>query len=92
MRRALTLAIDRKTIVETLLGTYGKVADSPILTSVWAHDPALHPLPYDPAEDGFVLSKAQIDQSITREAHWEDSRIAHRVHYDAEEYRACRAA
>ncbi|HTG34896.1 MAG TPA: ABC transporter substrate-binding protein [Thermoanaerobaculia bacterium] len=56
VRRALTLAIDRKTIVETLLGTYGKVADSPILTSVWAHDPALHPLPYDPAEARRILA------------------------------------
>lgn len=56
VRRALTLAIDRKTIVETLLGAYGKVADSPILTSVWAHDPALHPLPYDPAEARRILA------------------------------------
>ena len=56
VRRALTLAIDRKTIVDTLLGAYGKVADSPILTSVWAHDPALHPLPYDPAEARRILA------------------------------------
>jgi peptide/nickel transport system substrate-binding protein len=56
LRRALTLAIDRKTIVETLLQSYGKVADSPILTSVWAHDPALHPWPYDPAEARRILA------------------------------------
>jgi peptide/nickel transport system substrate-binding protein len=56
VRRALTLAIDRKTIVDTLLGPYGRVADSPILTSVWAHSPAVHPWPYDPAEAGRILA------------------------------------
>jgi peptide/nickel transport system substrate-binding protein len=50
IRRALTLAIDRQTIVDTLLGSYGRVADSPILTTIWAHDDSIHPLPYDPAE------------------------------------------
>lgn len=56
VRRALTLAIDRKTIVDTLLGSYGKVADSPILTSVWAHDPAVHPWPYDLKEAARILA------------------------------------
>jgi peptide/nickel transport system substrate-binding protein len=56
VRRALTLAIDRKTIVDTLLGSYGKVADSPILTSVWAHDPNVHPWPYDPQEAARILA------------------------------------
>jgi peptide/nickel transport system substrate-binding protein len=56
VRRALTLAIDRKTIVDTILGSLGRVADSPILTSVWAHDPAIHPWPYDPAEAARILA------------------------------------
>jgi peptide/nickel transport system substrate-binding protein len=56
VRRALTLAIDRKTIVDTILGPLGRVADSPILTSVWAHDPAVHPWPYDPAEAARILA------------------------------------
>jgi peptide/nickel transport system substrate-binding protein len=56
VRRALTLAIDRPTIVQTVLGPYGKVADSPILTSVWAHDPSVHPLPYDPKEAARILA------------------------------------
>ncbi len=49
-------------------------------------------LPYDPAEDGFVLSNTQIDQRITREAHWQDSRIADRLDYNAEKFRAYSAA
>ncbi|HSS49052.1 MAG TPA: ABC transporter substrate-binding protein [Thermoanaerobaculia bacterium] len=56
VRRALTLGIDRKTIVETLLGPYGRVADSPVLTMVWAHDRSLAPLPYDPAEAKRILA------------------------------------
>lgn len=57
VRRALTLAIDRQTIVDTLLGPeLGKVADSPILTTVWAHNDSIHPWPYDPAEARRILA------------------------------------
>jgi peptide/nickel transport system substrate-binding protein len=56
VRRALTLGIDRKTIVETLLGPYGRVADSPVLTMVWAHDNSIKPWPYDPAEAKRILA------------------------------------
>lgn len=56
VRRALTLGIDRQTIVETLLGEYGRIATSPILTSVWAHDKSLEPWPYDPAKVRQILA------------------------------------
>lgn len=56
VRRALTLGIDRQTIVETLLGEYGRIATSPILTSVWAHDKSLKPYPYDPAAARRILA------------------------------------
>jgi len=49
VRRALTMAIDRQAIVDTILGPYGRIAVSPIIASVWAHDRTLKPLPYDPA-------------------------------------------
>jgi len=49
VRRALSLALDRRAIAETLWGQYGQVAESPILDGVWAHDRALQPLPHDPA-------------------------------------------
>ena len=49
-------------------------------------------LPYDPAEDGFVLSNTQIDQRINREAHWDDAMIANNVFYNVERYRAEKAA
>jgi peptide/nickel transport system substrate-binding protein len=56
VRRALTLGIDRQTIVDTLLGPYGRVADSPIVQMVWAHDDTIKPWPYDPAEARRILA------------------------------------
>jgi peptide/nickel transport system substrate-binding protein len=56
VRRALTLAIDRKAIVDTILGQYGRVAVSPIISSVWAHDGTLQPFPYDPAQAREILA------------------------------------
>jgi peptide/nickel transport system substrate-binding protein len=55
VRRALTLAIDRQTIVDTLFGATGRVGVSPIVQSVWAFDRTLEPLPYDPAEARRIL-------------------------------------
>jgi len=56
VRRALTLGIDRQTIVDTLLGSYGRVADSPIVQMVWAHDNSIKPWPYDPVEARRILA------------------------------------
>ena len=56
VRRALTLGIDRQTIVDTLLGPYGRVADSPVVQMVWAHDDSIKPWPYDPAEARRILA------------------------------------
>ena len=56
VRRAMTLGIDRNTIVETLWGPYGTVASSPVLSQVWAHNPAVQPLPYNPAEARRILA------------------------------------
>lgn len=56
VRRALSLGIDRQTIVDTLFpsGT-ARVAVSPIVQSVWAFDRSLGPLPYDPQESRRIL-------------------------------------
>jgi peptide/nickel transport system substrate-binding protein len=47
VRRALTLAIDRQEIIDTLWYGFARIAVSPILTSIWAHDPDLQPMPFD---------------------------------------------
>jgi peptide/nickel transport system substrate-binding protein len=57
VRRALTLAIDRQEIVDTLLPNgLGRVGVSPLPQAVWAHDKTLHPWPYDPAEARRILA------------------------------------
>ncbi|HXU44235.1 MAG TPA: ABC transporter substrate-binding protein [Thermoanaerobaculia bacterium] len=58
VRRALTLAIDRHRIVDTLWGPYAKVAVSPILSFIWAHDKTIQPLPYDPAQAKKLLEES----------------------------------
>jgi peptide/nickel transport system substrate-binding protein len=48
MRQALTFAIDRQALVDALWFGHARVASSPIPSSVWAHNPAITPLPYNP--------------------------------------------
>lgn len=57
IRRALTLAIDRQALVDALFKGYARVASSPIPSNFWAHDPAVVPLPYDPAEASRILAQ-----------------------------------
>lgn len=56
VRRALTLALDRQAMVDTLWGPYARVGASPIIAGVWAHDTTLEPWPYDPAEARSILA------------------------------------
>jgi len=48
VRRALTMALDRDSIIEGLLPGIGRPAAGPVLSFLWAHDPDLKPLPFDP--------------------------------------------
>ncbi|MCP4203315.1 MAG: hypothetical protein GY769_15440 [bacterium] len=58
IRKAMTLAIDRESIVKALWGESARPAVSPILTSVWAFNPDLVPWPYDPDAARRLLAKA----------------------------------
>lgn len=49
VRRALTLAIDRQSIIDGYLGPYGEVASGDISPSIkWALNRSVEPWPYDP--------------------------------------------
>jgi peptide/nickel transport system substrate-binding protein len=56
VRRALTLGTDREAIVEAIWGKHGRVAASPIVSTVWANDRSLKPLPYDPEQARQILA------------------------------------
>jgi len=62
VRRALTTAIDREAILEGLLPGAGRPSSGPIPSVLWAHDPALKPLPFDP----------DLAVKLLKEAGWED--------------------
>ena len=58
VRRALTMAIDRETLVQAVLGGAGTVATGPVGPWHWAYDPTWEPLPYDPARAAELLDEA----------------------------------
>ncbi len=57
VRRALTLATDRADLVRGLWGGHARVGVSPVVSALWAHDPAAA-LPYDPAAARRLLAEA----------------------------------
>ncbi|NOY68817.1 MAG: ABC transporter substrate-binding protein [Deltaproteobacteria bacterium] len=58
VRTALTCAINRKYIVDTILNGYGKIAAGPMGVDSPFHDPKLVPLPYDPKKAVKLLNLA----------------------------------
>lgn len=58
VRRALILAVDRKLIVEKGLGGFTQAAGGVAPPGVIGHDPALQPMPYDPARARQLLAEA----------------------------------
>jgi peptide/nickel transport system substrate-binding protein len=57
VRTALTLAIDREDIVDGLWQGHARVGSSPIVSALWAHDPATA-LPLDPEGAASLLDAA----------------------------------
>lgn len=63
VRLAMTLALDRKGVVEHLLHGHGVLCSGPFFPGGWAADPAIAPVPFDPARARRLL----------RQAGWRDS-------------------
>jgi len=55
VRKALSFAMDRRAIVDGLLGGYGQIAAGPFPPVVWAHDPTVEPDPFDPGKARALL-------------------------------------
>ncbi len=57
VRRALTLAINRKLIIDNLCYGFAEECSSPFVPLIWAYDPDIKPLPFDPDEARRILSE-----------------------------------
>jgi len=58
VRRALSMAIDRETLVQAVLGGNGTVAPGPVGPWHWAYDSTWAPLPYAPEQAAALLDQA----------------------------------
>lgn len=56
VRRALTMAVDRASLVKSALGDLGKVPPGPMSSLLWIWDPEIPQLPYDTAQAGRILT------------------------------------
>lgn len=58
VRKALALALNRKGVVDRILGGHGTLLSGPFYPGGWEYNPAVAPLPYDPAEAARLLDEA----------------------------------
>jgi peptide/nickel transport system substrate-binding protein len=58
VRRALSLAINRKALVDAVFHGHARLSNGPVLSSMWAYNDALLQLPYDPKPAGDLLAQA----------------------------------
>lgn len=58
VRRALTLAINRQALVDTVYWGYARLARGPIPSTLWAANKQLPLLPYDPGQAASLLEAA----------------------------------
>jgi len=56
VRRALTMAVDRASLVKSALGDLGRVPPGPMSSLLWIWDPAIRQLPYDTTQAKRTLS------------------------------------
>src|SRR6185503_10210473 len=56
VRRALTMAIDRASLVKSVFGDYAKVPPGPVSQLWWIWDPEMRQLPYDTAQAKRLLA------------------------------------
>lgn len=56
VRRALTMAVDRASLVKSALGDLGRVPPGPMSSLLWIWDPEIRQLPYDTAQAQRILN------------------------------------
>ncbi|MCA9676919.1 MAG: hypothetical protein KC464_17930 [Myxococcales bacterium] len=58
VRKALTLALDRKRVIEDVLLGQAQALSAPLFPNMFGYDPSVAPLPYDPAAAKTLLDAA----------------------------------
>ena len=65
VRKALSLAIDKQAIVDSLYGGLGIVANQFVPPSLWGHNPDIQDYGYDPDEARRLLQEAGVEEGFT---------------------------
>jgi len=65
VRRALNLAVDRKTIVDVLLGGRTELSGQPAVATAYGHDPSIKPYPHDPEAARALILEAGYPDGFT---------------------------
>ncbi len=58
VRRAVSMAIDKATLVDALYGETGRIAKNPLPPTSWGYNDSVVDLPFDPAEATRLLAEA----------------------------------
>jgi dipeptide transport system substrate-binding protein len=58
VRRAMSMAIDKKTMVDAIYGNAGRVAKNPLPPTIWGYNDAIVDIPYDPDAAVRLLAEA----------------------------------
>jgi ABC-type transport system substrate-binding protein len=65
VREAMNLALDRQTLLKTIIFGLGEVVASPFPAGYWANNPALKPWPYDPVRAKAKLAEAGLPNGFS---------------------------
>jgi peptide/nickel transport system substrate-binding protein len=58
VRRALAMAVDRDMLIDAVYGGFARPSVGPVLSSMWAFNGDLEPIPYNPEAAGELLAEA----------------------------------
>ena len=78
VRKAMIYAVDRDTIIKTILQGYGKPIASFQGEISWGFDPKLKPLPYDPEKAKALLAEAKVPAGTELEIDFTDTDVQFR--------------
>lgn len=67
IRRAVSMAVDKKTMIEAIYGSTGRVAKNPLPPTIWGYNDAIVDTPYDPEAAQRLLAEAGYPEGFEAE-------------------------